>query len=115
MLEQDVTTAEVQQLVEAVDVDGNAELDFEEFVYAVCGDHDTSTRRKIRNAFDMFDVDRSGGISRTELENVGSKLGMTFAGDELDRLFLESDADGDGQIDITEFSNLLLESIAVAA
>ena len=129
-------------LTDQVDVDGNGKLDFEEFVYAVCGDHGASTRRKLQRAFDMFDVNGSGTIDRwvkrcrergyligpapttllpcslhlylpcrEELEFMGKKLGAVFTPDEVDKLIKSADTDGDGEIDIHEFSNLLLDSV----
>jgi Ca2+-binding EF-hand superfamily protein len=59
-----VTRKEADDLISAVDVDGNGELDFNEFLYAVAGDHDSSTRSKLLASFNLFDRDGSGTIDR---------------------------------------------------
>jgi calmodulin len=112
LLGQEVTTKEAEELIDAVDVDGNRELDFNEFVYAVAGDHDASTRNKMQMAFNMFDVDESGSIDRDELKKVSGVLGAVLTDEEVDQILGAADQDGDGEISIEEFCNLLLESIS---
>jgi hypothetical protein len=44
---QEVTLDDTLELISAVDCTGDMKLDFGEFVYAVCGDHDQSTSKKV--------------------------------------------------------------------
>jgi calmodulin len=59
----------------------------------------------------MFDVDGSGTIDREELRTVAASLGEVFTDDDIDELIKAADSDGDGEISIEEFCDLLLESI----
>jgi calmodulin len=111
LLGQNVSSEEADELIQAVDVDGNGELDFNEFVFACCGDHSQTTRMKLNGFFDMFDVDGNGSLDRDELMKVGGSLGEVFTDEDLDGIINSADTDGDGKVDKQEFCNLLLKGL----
>ena len=80
----------------------------------------TAVKEKVRNkirekrgdslthVFRSFDTDKDGTISKIEMEEHISKLlGNTVTAVEIELLLLDLDRDGNGTIDILEFSNLL--------
>lgn len=62
---------------------------------------------EIREAFMYFDKDNSGYISVDELGEVMSKMGRNYSKAELDRMIKAVDSDGNGRIEINEFTRLL--------
>eukprot|EP00931_Biecheleriopsis_adriatica_P114755 TRINITY_DN90667_c0_g1_i1.p1 TRINITY_DN90667_c0_g1~~TRINITY_DN90667_c0_g1_i1.p1 ORF type:complete len:544 (+),score=126.29 TRINITY_DN90667_c0_g1_i1:69-1700(+) len=106
---------EAAQIVEQLDIDNSGSVDFSEFLAATVTQAKTQREDACRKAFCVFDVDGSGYIDRAELGNVllhGGK-GLTSwdlddcfgdGGDaEIDEIYAELDADGDGKIDFEEF------------
>lgn len=65
------------------------------------------TNEEIREAFAYFDRDNSGYISVDELNEVMSKMGRHYSKNELDRMVRAVDTDGNGRIEINEFTRLL--------
>ncbi|EDV23655.1 uncharacterized protein TRIADDRAFT_57075 [Trichoplax adhaerens] len=63
----------------------------------------------IRRAFLEYDVDGSGTIDRSELQQVCKKLNLVINEELLDRLMSEYDTNGDGQIDYSEFTRYLIK------
>lgn len=63
--------------------------------------------REIRNAFDVFDKDHSGNISRAELAEVMKSLGQNPTSEELDDVIKEVDLDNDGSIGFNEFVKMM--------
>lgn len=59
------------------------------------GDTDT----ELREAFNVFDRDGTGTISREELRAVMVSLGESLTEKDIDEMLKEADTDGDGQID----------------
>lgn len=55
----------------------------------------------------VFDKDGNGYVSATELRHVMAKLGVKFTDEELLEMFVEADMDGDGQVNFTEFQNMM--------
>jgi hypothetical protein len=55
--------------------------------------------QELRDAFNVFDRDGTGTISRDELRNVMKSIGEHLTEDELDEMLKLADENGDGQID----------------
>jgi calmodulin len=120
-LGQNPTEAELQDMINEVDADGNGTIDFPEFLSMMARKmRDTDSEEEIKEAFKVFDRDNNGFISAAELKHVmisigalilsflslrgrilttGLTLGERLTEDEVDEMIREADTDGDGQID----------------
>jgi Ca2+-binding EF-hand superfamily protein len=61
----------------------------------------------LRDAFNMFDADRSGYIDREEVRILMKKLAQTLTEDEISAIMDEVDLDGDGEISFDEFRAMM--------
>merc|ERR1711998_183659 len=89
-LGQNPTEAELQDMINEVDADGNGTIDFPEFC--------TLMARKMKEAVRVFDKDGNGFISAAELRHIMTNLGEKLTDEEVDEMIREADIDGDGQI-----------------
>ena len=62
---------------------------------------------EIREAFELFDVDRSGSIDYRELKAAMKALGVKVAKDELKKMITDVDADGSGSVELPEFISMM--------
>ena len=62
---------------------------------------------EIRQAFEFFDADKSGCISKDELTLATARLGIARSDQELVEVLTEVDVDASGTIDLEEFTELL--------
>ena len=70
-LGQNPTEAELQDMINEVDADGNGTIDFPEFLTMMARKmKDTDTEEEIREAFRVFDKDGNGFISAAELRYI---------------------------------------------
>ncbi|XP_076910927.1 calcium-dependent protein kinase 29-like [Bidens hawaiensis] len=94
--------SEIRQLLEAADVDKNGTIDYIEFITATMHRHKLDKEENLRKAFQFFDKDNSGLITRDELKNAMTQYGM---GDEatIDEVLDDVDTDKDGTINYEEF------------
>ncbi|XP_073225168.1 calcium-dependent protein kinase 2-like [Cicer arietinum] len=108
-----LSEAEVKQLMEAADVDGNGTIDCIEFITATMHRHKLERDDHLYKAFQYFDKDNSGFITRDELETAMKEYGM---GDdatikeiisEVDTIIFEVDTDHDGRINYEEFCAMM--------
>src|SRR3954462_3888607 len=120
-LGQNPTEAELQDMIQEVDSNGNGQIDFPEFLTMMSKKmHENDTEEEIVEAFKVFDKDGNGYISAAELRHVMCNLGKSycywflffcvvtdsplfFQGEkltdtEVDEMIREADVDGDGQI-----------------
>jgi hypothetical protein len=75
-LGQNPTEAELQDMINELDADGNGTLDFPEFLTMMARKmRDTDTEEEIKEAFKVFDKDGNGYISAAELRHVMTNLG----------------------------------------
>merc|ERR1719158_2802706 len=64
----------------------------------------------VREAFKKFDADGDGAISRQEVMQGASSAGLRLSSEEVDTLFILGDKDGNGQIDFSEFAQIMIPS-----
>ena len=119
-LGQNPTEAELQDMINEVDADGNGTIDFPEFLTMMARKmKDTDSEEEIREAFrfvtilfecsninykcSVFDKDGNGYISSAELRHVMTNLGEKLTDEEVDEMIREADIDGDGQVNYEEF------------
>ncbi|XP_020878721.1 calcium-dependent protein kinase 22 isoform X3 [Arabidopsis lyrata subsp. lyrata] len=101
-----LSETEVRQLMEAADVDGNGTIDYIEFISATMQRHRLERDEHLHKAFQHFDKDNSGYITKDELEIAMKEHGM---GDEANakEIISEVDKNNDGKIDYEEFCTMM--------
>ncbi|XP_044496846.1 calcium-dependent protein kinase 21-like [Mangifera indica] len=101
-----LSEAEVKQLMEAADVDGNGTIDYIEFISATMHRYRLERDEHLFKAFQYFDKDSSGYITRDELETAMKEYGI---GDEasIREVISEVDTDNDGRINYEEFCTMM--------
>ena len=105
----DPTEEEIKEMIDEVDLDGNGEIDFEEFVTLMNRrSKQTDIEDEIYNAFKVFDKEGNGLISVTELRHIMMTLGDQLTEEEIDDMLKEADNDGDGYINYEEFIKNML-------
>ncbi|KAK7605593.1 hypothetical protein V9T40_007451 [Parthenolecanium corni] len=106
-LGQNPTEAELQDMINEVDADGNGTIDFPEFLTMMARKmKDTDSEEEIREAFRVFDKDGNGFISAAELRHVMTNLGEKLTDEEVDEMIREADIDGDGQVNYEDFHTI---------
>jgi len=101
---------EVDRVMKKVDTDYNGYIGYTEFIKASLDPKKVLTRENIGRAFIMFDKDESGSISADELKKVlegGSSSSKKVWMD----IIKEVDQDGDGEIDLREFEDIVMSKI----
>lgn len=97
-----------QNIMENVDLDGDGKIDYLEFIQAAINHKALLNKQNIQIIFDMFDQDKDGKISVTEIKNVFSS---SFDGGEtmLREIMSEVDKNNDNCISHEEFNDALTE------
>ncbi|KAJ2741996.1 hypothetical protein GGI20_004793 [Coemansia sp. BCRC 34301] len=101
-LGQNPSKAEVQDMVNELDTDGNGKIDFEEFI-ALMQRHSPDESDELKEAFSVFDKDGDGFITEPELAEAMTKLGENIEPKEVKAMFNEADVNQDGAISYNEF------------
>ncbi|GMY28175.1 calcium-dependent protein kinase 29 isoform X2 [Fagus crenata] len=101
-----LTETEIKQLMDATDVDKNGTIDYTEFITATMHRHRLEKEEHLFKAFQYFDKDGNGFITRDELRQAMTQYGM---GDEasIDEVIEDVDTDKDGRINYEEFSAMM--------
>ena len=108
-LGQNPTEAELADMINEVDADGNGTIDFPEFLTMMARKmKDTDSEEEILEAFKVFDKDGNGFISAAELRHIMTNLGEKLTDEEVDEMIREADVDGDGQINYEEFVKMMM-------
>ncbi|CAG9761591.1 unnamed protein product [Ceutorhynchus assimilis] len=108
-LGQNPTEAELLDIVTEVDKDANGLIDFEEFVDVMKGIMtECDNEDDIKGAFRVFDKEGKGFITAEDLKETITSLGEKFGEEEYDEMISAADLDGDGQVTINDFLELMM-------
>ena len=97
---------EVERIMNEVDIDKSGTIDYNEFVLATINKQKLLNKEKLEATFKMFDKDGSGSISSDEIKSV---LGKHVDEKVLDDMIKEVDINGDGEISLVEFKEMMLK------
>jgi calcium-dependent protein kinase len=104
---------ELDSILNSVDSDGSGVIDYTEFMAATLDRQRYMQEDVCWRAFRVFDKDGSGSITKTELREALQdgevEAMMDYDEAELDKIILDADKNGDGQIDFEEFFAMMQE------
>lgn len=104
----DVNEEDLTELLREFDLDGNEDIDFEEFFKIIepqlSSELDVD---ELRQAFDLVDKDNSGFISQDEFSQLLDNIGFAYTPEQLAKLISRNDANNDGRMSFSEFCNFM--------
>jgi len=107
-LGQNPTDAEVQDMINEVDMDGSGAMEFPEFCLMMIKKmSECDTENEIQEAYRVFDKDRDGAIPRSELRMIFAALPERLSEEEIEEMLEAADTDGNGKIEYKEFKNMM--------
>ncbi|KAL5334497.1 hypothetical protein BJX70DRAFT_378229 [Aspergillus crustosus] len=110
-LGQNPTETELQDIIDELDVDRTGTIDFDEFLVMMSRKvKDSDPEAELREAFAVFDKDKSGSISAEELRQVLQSIGDDVTDKDVDEMLQLADVNGDGSIDYEEFVKLMSQA-----
>ncbi|CDW91107.1 calmodulin [Stylonychia lemnae] len=108
-LGQNPTEQELEQMILEVDVDGNKEIDFDEFCALMIKKmKESEPEEELVEVFKIFDQDNNGCIDWYDLKNIFKELGEKITDDDLKEMIEEHDADGDKALNFEEFVKMMM-------
>ncbi|KAG8382707.1 hypothetical protein BUALT_Bualt05G0105400 [Buddleja alternifolia] len=103
------TEEELDIMIREVDSDGDGFIDLQEFVELNTKDIDhDEVLANLKDAFQVFDIDKNGSISAEELQDVLKSLGEECTLAECRKMISGVDADGNGMISFDEFKVMMM-------
>ncbi|KAK4564983.1 hypothetical protein RGQ29_006860 [Quercus rubra] len=102
------TSDEVSRIMSEIDKDGDGFISLDEFTeFHMGGSSSASSTKELRDAFDLYDLDKNGLISAKELHEVLRRLGEKCTLVECSKMISSVDKDGDGHVNFEEFKNMM--------
>jgi len=92
----------VESIFDSIDTDGSDEIEYTEWLAAAMVEGGYRSEQAVQAAFRVFDIDHSGKVSQQELARVLAREEQDIA-----HLIPQFDTDGDGELDLEEFTQLL--------
>ncbi|XVF82748.1 hypothetical protein PTKIN_Ptkin16aG0074400 [Pterospermum kingtungense] len=106
---------EVDRIMSEMDKDGNGYVDLDEFIAFhgtnINGDETELGDKELKDAFDMYDLDKNGFISANELNAALIRLGETCSLSDCQRMISQVDKNGDGNVDFEEFKKMMTKGL----
>lgn len=105
-----ISDDEIDRIFIAVDTDQSGFIDYTEFVVASLNEKALVTNERLSGAFKMFDKDKSGTITPSEIRAVLSASENKIPANVIDSIIKAVDKNGDGEISHEEFVLLMRNS-----
>lgn len=67
--------------------------------------------REFREIFNLVDMDKSGSISTSELQQLVESVGMKLSEKEYEDMLKEVDSDGSGEVEFNEFISVMAQGL----
>lgn len=101
---------DIDRILAEVDVDGNGYIDYSEFLTATISKEQYTNKSNLMTAFEIFDKDGSGSITTHEIRAL---LGADVKSRDTvwRELIAQVDRNGDGEIDINEFKEMMMRCL----
>jgi len=107
---QNPTQKELQDMINEVDADGNGDIDFPEFLTMMARKmKEEDSEEDIKVAFEVFDSNKDGFISASELRDVMLSLGEKLTDREVTQMIHDADSDKDGKINYKDFLKMMMD------
>ena len=100
---------EAERIMQEVDLDKSGTIDYNEFILAALNRQKVLNKEKLEATFKMFDKDGNGKISADEIRII---LGNTNEKSALDAIINEVDVNGDGEVSLIEFKEMMLKFLS---
>ena len=101
----------IQGLLDNMDQDNNGYIGFEEFLIASINKEKILTEKNLKMAFNVFDRDKSGGISQNELKFILGEYNVNAKEHLWKKMIQQIDLNQDGQISYEEFHKMMMDVI----
>jgi calcium-binding protein CML len=98
---------ELQRIMDELDSDHDGFISLAEFASFCSSGSEDGGASELRDAFDLYDQDKNGLISASELHLVLNRLGMKCSVDDCNRMIHSVDSDGDGTVNFEEFQKMM--------
>eukprot|EP01017_Pseudomicrothorax_dubius_P047573 TRINITY_DN8567_c0_g1_i2.p1 TRINITY_DN8567_c0_g1~~TRINITY_DN8567_c0_g1_i2.p1 ORF type:complete len:346 (-),score=67.45 TRINITY_DN8567_c0_g1_i2:161-1198(-) len=100
---------DIDNIMRTIDANNNGGIDYSEFVSATINRQSLLSRQRLEAVFKMFDKDGNGFITKEELMEFFSK--SSIPEDQWTLIISEIDQNGDGQISLKEFKEMMLRML----
>ncbi|XP_048732605.1 uncharacterized protein LOC125649266 [Ostrea edulis] len=101
---QDPTEKELMDMIAEVDVDGNGDVEFDEFLQMMAKQMQcTDSPDELIEAFQVFDEDKTGHISVDEFRSVMTTLGEQLTDNDVDEMIADTGVGSNGYIRYKDF------------
>lgn len=97
---------EITRMMEEMDTDKDGFISLDEFA-KFCSAGSDNGEGELREAFDMYDINRNGLISSSELHQILTKLGEKCTEQDCVKMITSVDSDGDGFVNFAEFKSMM--------
>jgi len=102
------TEAELGDMINEVDLDGNGVIDFPEFLLMMARKNSPDQEAEIKDAFKVFNKSGSGRLTKDELKTALTALGEKLTDEEIGEMMEEADLDKDGGLKYDEFVKIMM-------
>ena len=108
-LGQNLSEAEIKEMIDIVDEDKNGTIDFQEFLHLIARKMKIIDKEEeLLDAFNILDKDGNGKISKYELRYIIMSTESGLTEEEIEDFIKTIGIDEDGNVDLQDFINVIM-------
>ncbi|KAI8019958.1 hypothetical protein LOK49_LG04G01668 [Camellia lanceoleosa] len=102
----DTSEVDVKRMMEEIDTDHDGFISLDEFANFYRSSS-AGGAQELKEAFDLYDLNKNGLISSTELHQILNRLGEKCSVEDCTGMIKSVDSDGDGYVNFEEFKKMM--------